>query len=1212
MASRAPIIAGKTVILLQVQDTVDSALDSVRKKLSKFSSSIGAIGADLFRGGIVGTLGIGAALRQFQNFEDAILFLRTKLEGTEDQLASVEKKIRDLGKTTSFTARQVAEGATILAQAGLNAQEVSNTLQPTLDLARGAQIELGAAGEILVNTMRSFGIETSRASDVASQFNVAARLGTLDVLDLKESLKEVLGTLRALNVDLPTALAFITQLAERSLRGTKAGTSLNTALLQLASKKDVIRNALNIDLPDNISGDTFITFLEQLYDRLNKLGNLQRVAILQSIFNIRGGRAITALDDIKKILDLQKRIKNAGDEARRAAIIMDSGFGGAIRRAVGAVGDLGITLGKIQSGPLISLLTIIPPLTDAIGRFAIENQLFVLALSAIPPGALLAGVGLLSLSFVLKKISGVIGLTAVGFRSLGGAIVNGLNAQLTSAIRLLNTFGRAAKGIDAKLAQNLLGVADPQKVAAAQRRVGNARTKVRRAELTGDLARIAKARRSLLFAQRSLASASKSSFFGRIGKTQIPGSISTIGVALKQIIAGIGPALNRIFSGLGRISFSGIVKGLFSGIKAGLTLLTKIDPVTILYKIFIGFGRVTKGVFIALNAVRRFVFSFSGIFTILELLLLFGDRIEIVRKAMERISIGFGNAFAAIGRTFTDIIPAVDLFKESIRSIAGGKADDGFKGIIQSLGIIWKILTSNIKTALFEIKLAFQPLLDFFDKLFKIVGALAELVGTFAGGLFGTLGSGLGKVFGSGDKTLGENLKAAFESLDIKEIFLGIGALFTGVAQVLVDVFKGIYSLIANAVLGFQQVIAEVTKTLGVAITKLPDRIFGDAGDAGLSLINASNDFSLAALKLNRTINETQADFDRLPNKFQTALEVFAAAMERIFPKIIAQGFTNAIVPGQPPAPGFIAETRRLAALNAAGNVNAPIEGQVPAPNITIAERRKQLNQQRAAERKRRAAFDIDIKARQDFADKIAVLALGESEEQKKINKEIDAEKKRRADKAAEFNKVQNTLDALEDPRKAEKQKIDAAKKAILEAKKDLGQTRKLETERRRQADLQIGLQEVAITNMKAIGRDPEQIAEAQKVLNETRKAELDKRSKFEKSFEAQQEALNGGPSTRKQILEARRAAFQQMKADLKNGVRGRFAPVAGDIRGLVDAVSGDIRSTRFNRVRIATGNIQQQQLNVLEQVSEKLGPGDAGSSYLKKLEEKAGPLVFQ
>ena len=58
-------------------------------------------------------------------------------------------------------------------------------LMNILDLARSDMITLSQAGEILANTLRSYSLETSKANEVASQFIVASRLGTLNVIDLK-------------------------------------------------------------------------------------------------------------------------------------------------------------------------------------------------------------------------------------------------------------------------------------------------------------------------------------------------------------------------------------------------------------------------------------------------------------------------------------------------------------------------------------------------------------------------------------------------------------------------------------------------------------------------------------------------------------------------------------------------------------------------------------------------------------------------------------------------------------------------------------------------------------------------------------------------------------------------------------------------------------------------------------------------------------------
>ena len=137
MSPRAGIIAGKSIIVVQVQDSVDAALKRIGSNLNKFSAKVNRLGFEMFSGGFLGSLGLTALAKQFEDFEDKILFLSTKLVATEAELAGVEKTIRQLGRTTSFTASQVADAATVLAQAGFNAAQVTKLLQLTLDLARG-------------------------------------------------------------------------------------------------------------------------------------------------------------------------------------------------------------------------------------------------------------------------------------------------------------------------------------------------------------------------------------------------------------------------------------------------------------------------------------------------------------------------------------------------------------------------------------------------------------------------------------------------------------------------------------------------------------------------------------------------------------------------------------------------------------------------------------------------------------------------------------------------------------------------------------------------------------------------------------------------------------------------------------------------------------------------------------------------------------------
>lgn len=1042
MAPRSSIIAGKTVIVVQVQESIDRALSQISGKLHKFSASISRIGLDLFAGGLLGTLVTTRITSQFKEFEDRILFLSTKLRTTEKEFAAVVETIRELGRTTSFTAIQVADGATVLAQAGLNAREVINTLQPTLDLARGAQIELEAAGAILTNTIRSFGLETSKANEVASQFIAAARLGTLNVLDLKESIKEVLGTVRSLNIDLPTTLALITQLAERSLRGTKAGTSLNTALLNLASKQKQLKQ-LGITLPNNLDSQSFLVFLEQLYDRINQLGNIQRTAVLQKLFNIRGGRAITGLDDIEKIIRLQKEIRNAGDEARRAAKVMDSGLGGSIRIAISAVESLSISLGKLVGNVLKPFLDIVAPLTNALEQIARINPVLTTSILLAPPALLALGAGLLATGYIGSKLAGILGGLAKQFHFLSDLAISGLNKQLVAANTLITAFtkrvARTGKGssrtrrggifqsLDEGLSSLLLR---PQRIAAGRAagqirptsffgRVGNARIitgvgaatrkvlglfdlltpatyklqfaavklftgmlKVQKVlfklgPVTSNLVRLFTSLSAVLshlvfpsfnihtgadllrgvktvissvrilrshvinFAKTAITSfraATKGLTAYRVAilaTAKVGDVLRKLTPDFSKIAAGnnttkflvsLGNYLKNLRGSLARGNLAAVfnpkplatliallrktaigkVLGGFinligsgtRGLIGGLRALTKIDFVSTLYKGIRIVGTLAKGFFTLLNVVRRFVFSFGGILTIAELLIIFGPKIEFIRKAFERLGEGVGRAFDTIKGTFKDLAPVFDLFRKSFGQIFKGEGEVGIKGLITGVKLLATIVKSNLVVAFNQIKEAVAPLYDFIRTTVISIIESVKLIGSLLGATFSNIGTGINELTGGGAGSLAGTLKdtitEAFSPEAIKAGFAFVGGFFVSIAQNINRLLRDIFVVVSNTMAAIETALFHVFNLIqnlsfnliaAVAGNPLLQTLIKPLTELGLAAQGAAVELGSAANTNKDAVDGIITGFDTGIDKMDTLLTGFLDRLEGIFKK---------------------------------------------------------------------------------------------------------------------------------------------------------------------------------------------------------------------------------------------------------------------------------------------------------------------------------------
>ena len=454
MAFRPDIIAGRAVIIVSIQDTIDRELRRLRTTIRRFANLTSTIGGDLFRFGIAGSVGSALPVQQFIAFQDQLLFLQTKLRVTDAQMKDLEETIRSLGRTTSFTPKQVADAATEFAKAGFSFQEVTTSLQAALDLARGGQVDLSTSTALLANNLRTFGLGAEYANIVASKFITTARLGTINIVDLNESLKESSGTFRTLNVGLNESLALIVQLSKSSLFATKAGTSLNTAFQNIASNRDKLKELLDLEFTDaELKKPVFV--FKQLAEALKQLGGTQeRVGALQQIFNIRGGRAIASIvnQGAEALDDTLQEITASFNEAREASKKLDSQLGGSFRFAKSAFEELLLAVGATAEGPLTRLFNAAKNFFTQLSLLAASNPEFVQTLLIIPPAALAAGAALL----VLSRSFGILASFITPILSLNGILFSGF----FSLIKLLGTRGSIFAFVFIELARRFEPIKD--------------------------------------------------------------------------------------------------------------------------------------------------------------------------------------------------------------------------------------------------------------------------------------------------------------------------------------------------------------------------------------------------------------------------------------------------------------------------------------------------------------------------------------------------------------------------------------------------------------------------------------------------------------------------------------------------------------------------------------------------------------------------------
>lgn len=436
MATAGALRGAGAYVDLSLQDRATAALQRHMRALQRYATSVSSIGRRLTTVSLAPALGIGYAVKSFADLEDQLLQLQALARPGATPFASLSDQVKELGRTTSFTARQVAEGATSLARGGFDTSEISAALADTLNLSRATGTELGQAADIMINVMRSFGLgatEASRASDVL----VATASGSAQTLeDLFESLK-LLGPFAVeTGTSLEEMAASLGLLANNGIKGSLAGNAVVRAYRNLANPAfgrqiEEITGKAVVDGAGNVR--PLVDVLEELNVALTGAGSARRLSVFEDIFG-RGQLAATVLAKAgDSFRSFTADLRTAGGTAAKVAKDMDSGAGGAIRRMLSAWEGLVNTIGEALAGPLADLLEWATLVIERLGGWLAKNEGIVIQIAAITAAAITAGPALIAIgaafgaivsagSLLISSVSAVVGLlTSVGSVAISAA-----------------------------------------------------------------------------------------------------------------------------------------------------------------------------------------------------------------------------------------------------------------------------------------------------------------------------------------------------------------------------------------------------------------------------------------------------------------------------------------------------------------------------------------------------------------------------------------------------------------------------------------------------------------------------------------------------------------------------------------------------------------------------------------------------------------------
>lgn len=193
-------------------------------------------------------LGISAAYAGFNFIKNAIGGAITKSADFEARMSSIKavtgssaetmKQFHDAavkaGADTAFSATEAADAIEELAKAGVSTKDILNGgLTGALNLATAGELDLKEAAEIASTALNAFKRDNLSVVDAANQLAGAANASATDVHELKYGLSAVAPVASGLGLSFRDTTNALAVFAQNGLKGSDAGTSLKTMLMNL-------------------------------------------------------------------------------------------------------------------------------------------------------------------------------------------------------------------------------------------------------------------------------------------------------------------------------------------------------------------------------------------------------------------------------------------------------------------------------------------------------------------------------------------------------------------------------------------------------------------------------------------------------------------------------------------------------------------------------------------------------------------------------------------------------------------------------------------------------------------------------------------------------------------------------------------------------------------------------------------------------------------
>ncbi|MBQ6968828.1 MAG: phage tail tape measure protein [Synergistaceae bacterium] len=173
-------------------------------------------------------------------FESVMTSVKVVSGATEKELDKLIKKAREMGATLPISAKDSATAMLLLAQRGMQAEDILAVVSEVANLAISQSTDMATATDLLGSIMTNFNMKVEEAAKIIDMLNNASNQSPLTMQKMTEAFKYVGPAAGAMGMQLSEALAMMEAAIRAVGSGEMAGTGIAMTLTKLASESHIL------------------------------------------------------------------------------------------------------------------------------------------------------------------------------------------------------------------------------------------------------------------------------------------------------------------------------------------------------------------------------------------------------------------------------------------------------------------------------------------------------------------------------------------------------------------------------------------------------------------------------------------------------------------------------------------------------------------------------------------------------------------------------------------------------------------------------------------------------------------------------------------------------------------------------------------------------------------------------------------------------------